>query len=718
MIELTNAVYNKHSNQYMIEGHYGGRINSKNCSVFLELRNTVKDDFDFPVRYYPDVAWGDDIFKLQIDMDCLIHKFADHQIWDLCFLYKNKVKRINSENKISLISENYRPIKHHLMAKMYMTKFHSIGLAVKKEQAKFAVKAIKLFNDHIHISFSVDQSYDNEKLSLTVKNRIQPDIIYYHFTIQYPFKEKAIASVDIPLQDFCNDRCILKHGIWDFFIQTDSNLEYYLTVSKSYRSTTINNTTFNYFVYGNFRNQLSINIKASPDNFVLIDTRFTEHNINLWLKKGTEILSLNDLFLINKKHYDNGLLESKRYRINYVQGTDQLIIVKIPFKYMMSQAHVNHMEFILYYEASDTSGHHLISPVAYSDEGMHLNEAKQLKRDRLSYSFSLIGSIQNHEIHLLIDKKRILPDEKAVRLAVCGSCFSRLAFSSSDFYNPDYKNKYNVVYTQYHSSIISLMSQPSQFPDELFRGYNKREVEYLKSDFSKDFFAQLKKAKPDFLILDFYVDGSKDVIFFDKDHAISVNYMLRKNKEYLYKIRRSSKLTHVDIQLYLKIWEESIRAFAEKIVKIIPQDRIILHRIKKAADYLDSQGHLHKFKEYERHIKRSNYLFEYMEDYFINVLPHVQIIDSTEKEYHSVYNHPESVTPDHLESQFYRNYLSSLDHLVITHWVAHKKNTRPLDRTSGLSSNLLKSVSRMIRDLCKSVKNRVKQISAFFYRQR
>ncbi|WP_077329179.1 DUF6270 domain-containing protein [Virgibacillus siamensis] len=285
----------------------------------------------------------------------------------------------------------------------------------------------------------------------------------------------------------------------------------------------------------------------------------------------------------------------------------------------------------------------------------------------------------NYQVRLIKDASNKLqlrtrirteePEGHALRIATCGSCFSRLGFGSKDYFNPDYKNKYEVVYTQFHSSIISMMGKPVTFPNEHFTRMHPTLADRIRSDFEKDFFKNLKLTKPDFFILDFYVDGSKDVLFFDKKHIITGNYMLTQNINYLHEIEpKVTVLNQKDITTFLEYWHRAIKKFARKLVTYIPEERIILQKVRKAEGYYTKEGEYRKFKN-QTYIQRSNYLFEYMENYFLNLLPNAQVIDLSDQEFHSHSKHPGGVTPDHYESDYYKQYMNRVDELVLRYFI-------------------------------------------------
>jgi len=92
---------------------------------------------------------------------------------------------------------------------------------------------------------------------------------------------------------------------------------------------------------------------------------------------------------------------------------------------------------------------------------------------------------------------------------------------------------------------------------------------------------------------------------------------------------------------------------------------LILQKVRKTDGFITKEGRVEKFKDNVKHIKRSNFLFEYMENYFLQLLPNAKVIDLNKRKYYSLYNHPENNTPDHLESEYYRDFLTQLDEIVL-----------------------------------------------------
>ena len=81
-----------------------------------------------------------------------------------------------------------------------------------------------------------------------------------------------------------------------------------------------------------------------------------------------------------------------------------------------------------------------------------------------------------------------LVNKKKLNLLIIGSCFSRSIFKSDEYFNPNYKNYFNVVYTAFHNSFLSLMSKPIQTitPQNIEDLTTKDVLKYVMIEFKKN----------------------------------------------------------------------------------------------------------------------------------------------------------------------------------------------------------------------------------------
>ncbi|ECW8242522.1 teichoic acid biosynthesis protein, partial [Listeria monocytogenes] len=97
--------------------------------------------------------------------------------------------------------------------------------------------------------------------------------------------------------------------------------------------------------------------------------------------------------------------------------------------------------------------------------------------------------------------------EDVTKIAVMGTCFSRNAFNSSPFFNPDYKAFFECSFTQFHSSIISLMTKPANLINlDKYTDIKQSEQSFVEEDWKKEFFINLKNSNSDYFLIDLYPD--------------------------------------------------------------------------------------------------------------------------------------------------------------------------------------------------------------------
>lgn len=110
-------------------------------------------------------------------------------------------------------------------------------------------------------------------------------------------------------------------------------------------------------------------------------------------------------------------------------------------------------------------------------------------------------------------------------IAVFGSCASRDNFYSG--INPDYKKYFNCSISSQRGSIISLMQEPVPFKNQDIQilpenRVNKAGTQFINQDLTKNFLAEVKKFKPDYILIDNYFE----VIF-----GIIIDNILKKQKD-------------------------------------------------------------------------------------------------------------------------------------------------------------------------------------------
>lgn len=252
-----------------------------------------------------------------------------------------------------------------------------------------------------------------------------------------------------------------------------------------------------------------------------------------------------------------------------------------------------------------------------------------------------------------------------IKLAILGSCYSRSAFVSLDYLNPFYKEKYEIVYTQFHSSIPSSMSKPIKYDEDYFIGLADTHKEYVKCDFEKTMFESLDIAKPDYIIMDLYADAVRDLIVFDDEHIITGSFLIKDSK-YLHSIGdKATVISHEYKEAFLNYWIPAVDKFIQKIKKSFPENKIIIQKARMTDKYYNKNKDIKIFDNDRYLVRRSNYYFEIMENYILNKMPNIQVIDLNKFNYIGDEKFPYGQSTNHYQSEYYKELVKQLDNIVL-----------------------------------------------------
>jgi hypothetical protein len=289
-----------------------------------------------------------------------------------------------------------------------------------------------------------------------------------------------------------------------------------------------------------------------------------------------------------------------------------------------------------------------------------MNQFRTIKSEAYSINndFKLIDISSNNFLGLeLSSVKR----SRVTKIAVLGSSHTRPMFTSSDFFNPDYKNYYKVVYTQFHSSIISLVGKPRIYENEYFKTRKPTVQQYIKTDFEKNFFNELKLAKPDYLIIDVYIDVQMGVIYFGDGSVISYNSYQAESKYVLEHLHESPVLSTVfNDPNYVKNYSKALKSFKTEILKIIPENRIIIHAFDMSEDYKNKNNEVKKYKQSNGSIAELNEIAVGVQSLLEETFPKAKVLDIRDSKYHGDEDNPLGNMPHHYESEYYKYLLSCL----------------------------------------------------------
>lgn len=276
-----------------------------------------------------------------------------------------------------------------------------------------------------------------------------------------------------------------------------------------------------------------------------------------------------------------------------------------------------------------------------------------------TFNFKLTKTSQ-HNLYVQIAPS-VHSEGTAKNIAVLGTCFSRNAFNSTPYFNPEYKSFFNVALTQMHSSLISIMTK--DFDEKIAFDKYKDEIthfdmNYMKDDIKKDFFKRLKKAKPDYFIIDLYADAIRPVMWLNEDTAITFSYIVE-NSRIADDLPCYKMMTHFNDEEYFNEWTHYADRFIEELITIIPENRIILNKGGFTYEYYDESRKKTAYPN-KMAIQKAQYLWDRLNNYFLHKAPNARVIDFTNKGYIGDYYYPFGHSFSHFESDYYKDFLKEL----------------------------------------------------------
>ncbi|EAG9260666.1 teichoic acid biosynthesis protein [Listeria monocytogenes] len=253
--------------------------------------------------------------------------------------------------------------------------------------------------------------------------------------------------------------------------------------------------------------------------------------------------------------------------------------------------------------------------------------------------------------------------EDVTKIAIMGTDFSLNAFNSSPFFNPDYKAFFECSFTQFHSSIISLMTKPANLINlDKYTDIKKSEQSFVEEDWKKELFTNLKNSNSDYFLIDLYPDVIRPVIWLNDETAITLSYVIEQS-QLLNDIPYERISDHIDNEAYFNEWKGYADQFIEKLTEIIPANRVILNLGGFTTSYYDEDGKIVTYKN-KMAIEKNNYFWDRLNNYFLSKLPEAKVIDFSKKGYIGDFNYPFGHSFSHFESPYYKDFLKELIYIT------------------------------------------------------
>ena len=310
--------------------------------------------------------------------------------------------------------------------------------------------------------------------------------------------------------------------------------------------------------------------------------------------------------------------------------------------------------------------------------------------------------------------------DRPVRVAVLGSCTTRDNFNSR--FNPDYKQTWDCVLLQNQSSLLSLMSLPTEIEDDDIGAPDDFSLSVVRSDLNKEFLDRVVELAPEYLIMDFFGDVHFGCLRLESGALVTDNRWHLQKTSFYQRLKAAGELEQVhiqdDVESYMAEWTDAYDRLARYLRTHLPDLQLVVHRGFN-TNRVQVEGSrvvpLQEFKRLRRlRVKQSNQLWKGFDDYAVEV-GGAHEIDLTQGGYTSFDEHPWGPFYVHYTMDYYRDFLAELNLLHLRRTMASSGRTvelRMLDQVqeaAAARAELL--VERRARRIAR-LRRRVKELEA------
>ncbi|MFD3445598.1 DUF6270 domain-containing protein [Microbacteriaceae bacterium 4G12] len=673
MAEIKSFSFNATNGDMYLEIY--SDFNAENVELLWQKRQDSGSLNLYEGKFFGCVKDGT-IMKVHLNINDIINPRnigqKDSIMWD-CFL-TNRVEKIGisfpsppqSEYACYFLNSN-----NLFKIVPYVTKgSKTLALHLKPINIECSIESLSFQEGRISGEISIKSNdIDINKLEMTLcyRKRECKDIFNYTESINANMKnkrrhliikEKGSFVFEDDINEIFSDR-LDDFALWDAFVKVENEVSSIfiplaiVNVSTDLPDTSFKNNSFYQIQpFMNEKKGLTLHLKQKELNALVTSVGEKENYLNI---KGTVPFDNFSIYsLVSKQRREAGT------GFEYYTIFEKLIVVNekgfdinVSFDELIQ--HSKEKDILnLYIRCKNSMGQQIDLPL------LARNKDKIMASNRKASLF--VNGFGNYSIWINVNRQF---NDNVTNIAVLGTCYSRNAFNTTDYFNPSYKKLYKCTYTQFHSNMISLVSNSVEFNmgDFTRSGLKESDIHYLKSDFEKSFFTNLKEAKPDYLIIDLYVDACREVIEIDDNSYITLNYLLPQTAFYK-KLKGKKVISYHNSVEYFELWKKSLEKFIEKLLLVIPEDRIILNRGRLTLKYKDANNKVIEFPEKDL-INRNNYIWDRLENYFLHLLPNVKVIDMRKTKYTGYYKHPFGNSYAHYESDYYKEFLFRLNEIVL-----------------------------------------------------
>lgn len=543
--------------------------------------------------------------------------------------FKNNIR---SRLKIKLYIDSYNDINESFVNvnNFYLIKVYKEGqfLFIESIPKKNLFESKIINNTSIIKSLYVNNIFlekiiDDSNMPSSIY-KIDNDIIYIEKIIDIIKKSginKQQWKLSIRFQDENNNELTTYIDLYDLAILNEKLLE---------KNDIYYNKSNNYLLFNRIKNDQTIKIKFAIEyeSYIkIVLNKFTKHSYLFMAVRSRQ----GNIF-----NYNNYL---------YFKIEDDSVCITYDQLNSLSLIEDDNIDLLI--------GESLSNAV-------YITASKDLeKKDYFQINGNIAGKfyINGRKAISIYIKNSILPNNKVLKVAVLGTCFSRNALNTMDYFNPEYKKYVECVFTQFHSSLVSLNSYSA--PQQLLQEYiNHNEFNHIQVDMDKTFYENLYNSNADVLIIDLYSDALLNPIRLKNGSIITHNYLIKDNNSLGEFVENWNINKYLNENEILKNFEINLDIFMDRVTKVIPEKNIILNKGRLAENYKEDDE-IKTFKTIKL-IKRNNYFWELLDNIVLNKYPNIKVIDLTKKSFFASQSHPFGFSFSHYESEYYKTFFNEL----------------------------------------------------------
>ncbi|MBK5484894.1 hypothetical protein JFV29_23945 [Peribacillus sp. TH16] len=511
----------------------------------------------------------------------------------------------------------------------------------------------------------------NRQIILAVSSKIQnieePVIVENVLVKKRVFKDTLIYTQSLPLEKLSNNLFSLDYNqlnlftydenvnVIDFIVEVQENgitLESDVKKIDDYQLSEIKvNDNEKFKPYWTVSNGLSIRVEKVYQSILVDSVALNDNSLRVCIKD--ELLSnLDDIkciiFRENKISNDLDLIPYKEIQIN---GENDYSVISVNLSEIFEDIETNQIQK---YQVLITD---------------------KTRIYKLLYNPRIKSNLLTQNVRITFDSDKgfniiINPiNEQPIKLGVIGSCFTRLAFSSKDdYYNPDYKLFFNVDFSHFWPSLISLCSDPIEFNKNQFPEVKEKELINIRREYEKITFKELKEAKVEYILVDFFVDAIHGTRRFQDGTFIVQNGTIHQTAYLKNKILRETEQFDYRNPLFWEKWKKSCDQFIVELEKITELNKVILVWGGLAKDYYDKNKEIKSFIKEKKYTNTQlnyyNNIWDKMNNYFLSKAPNVKVIDLRKYNFLSSVDHKDTFGPHHFEGNYYKSLIGELAKIV------------------------------------------------------